>query len=144
MKIVINKCFGGFSLSPAGEAEYLKRKGKKAFFYTQTKYKHECGVEEYERIDKMSDSRSFNIYTVTKDLGKVIKGEAFNEDGIYFSCRDIERNDPDLVAVVEKLGDKANGSCAELSIVDIPDGVEWEISDYDGQESVEEKHRSWR
>ena len=30
-----------------------------------------------------------------------------------------------------------------LLIVEIPDGIEWEIWDYDGKESVHEKHRHW-
>ena len=58
--------------------------------------------------------------------------------------RDIKRSCPNLVRVVEKLGKDANGSCADLCVVEIPDDVEWEISEYDGYERVEEKHRSWR
>lgn len=56
---------------------------------------------------------------------------------------DIARNDPRLVAAVEKLGDKANGFCAELKIVNIPDDVDWVIEDYDGKEWVSERHRTW-
>jgi hypothetical protein len=29
-------------------------------------------------------------------------------------------------------------------VVEIPDGVEWEIAEYDGLEWVAEKHRTWR
>ena len=56
---------------------------------------------------------------------------------------DIERNDPILVHVVETLGAEANDRFAKLRIVEIPDDVNWEISEYDGMESVEEVHRSW-
>ena len=55
----------------------------------------------------------------------------------------IPRNDPILVHVVETLGDAANGRFAKLHIVDIPDDVNWQISEYDGNETVEEVHRSW-
>jgi hypothetical protein len=48
-----------------------------------------------------------------------------------------------LIEVIEELGDAANGDCAELAIVEIPDDVEWEISEYDGREHVAEKHRTW-
>jgi hypothetical protein len=45
---------------------------------------------------------------------------------------------------VETLGEKANGSFAELKIVEVPDYIDWVINEYDGLESVEEKHQSWR
>ena len=142
MKLVINICFGGFSLSSLAEQAYLKRKGKKAFFYKQTKYSFRDGIDEYAKIQP-DTGRSLFYHTVTKDYGDTIKGD-FPDDGSYFSCIDIERNDPDLVAVVKLMGKKANGQCAELSIIDIPDGVDYEIDEYDGNESVHEKHRSLR
>ena len=58
-------------------------------------------------------------------------------------CFELERNDPILVHVVETLGDEANGRFAKLRVVEIPDDVNWEISEYDGYESIEEVHRSW-
>ena len=54
-----------------------------------------------------------------------------------------DRSNSDLIDVVEKLGEKANGTHAQLEIVDIPDDVEYEIDDYDGIESIHEKHRTW-
>ena len=56
---------------------------------------------------------------------------------------DIRRDDPNLVACVEKLGVAANGNHASLRIVEIPDDVDWGIHNYDGSEHVEEKHRTW-
>lgn len=54
------------------------------------------------------------------------------------------RYDARLIATVEKIGlEKSAGRDVELMIVDIPDGVDWEIWDYDGKESVHEKHRFW-
>ena len=53
------------------------------------------------------------------------------------------RDDPALVKTVMDLGKKANGKHAELKIVEIPDDVDWEITEYDGLEQVEEKHRIW-
>lgn len=60
------------------------------------------------------------------------------------SSRDILRNDPVLIEVVESLGEKASGRCAKLGIVEVPDGVEWVVEEYDGSEWVAEKHRTWR
>lgn len=56
---------------------------------------------------------------------------------------DIERDDEHLVQVVEEMGEAANGDYAELSVVEIPDDVQWQIDEYDGMETVEEAHRSW-
>ena len=38
---------------------------------------------------------------------------------------------------------KASGELSKLSIVEVPDDIQWEIDDYDGMESVHELHRSW-
>lgn len=60
-----------------------------------------------------------------------------------FFSYDIPRDDSHLVKVVEELKEEANGSHAELKVVEVPDGVEWEIEGYDGLEWVSEKHRTW-
>jgi hypothetical protein len=57
--------------------------------------------------------------------------------------RDIERNNPILVEIVEQLGESAHGGFAELKVVEIPDDVQWQIEEYDGNEWVAEKHRTW-
>lgn len=56
-----------------------------------------------------------------------------------FYDREIDRADPILVEVVEKLGDKANGSCAKLRIEELPKGTLYRINEYDGYESIETK-----
>ena len=56
----------------------------------------------------------------------------------------IARDDPVLVAIVRELGADANGNYADLKIVEVPYGVEWQIEEYDGVEWVAEKHRTWR
>ena len=57
--------------------------------------------------------------------------------------RDVARDDPYLVQVVKELGMGANGTHANLKIVEIPGDVEWMVSEYDGAEWVAEKHRTW-
>ncbi len=64
-------------------------------------------------------------------------------DGGYFNADYIDRNDHHLVAVVEKMGAKANGLFAKLKIVEVPDDIEWDITNFDGMESVHEIHKSW-
>lgn len=50
---------------------------------------------------------------------------------------DLDRNDPDLVKVVETLGKDASGKWAALCVVEIPDNAtDWELDEYDGAESI--------
>lgn len=60
-----------------------------------------------------------------------------------FICDEIERNDPDLIKVVELLGEDVNERFSKLKIVEIPDDVDWEINSNDMEEWVEEKHDRW-
>ena len=53
------------------------------------------------------------------------------------------RDNPKLIDVVETLGTKAFGQCSNLVIVEVPDDVEWFIDEYDGWETIREKHRTW-
>jgi len=54
-----------------------------------------------------------------------------------------DRANPKLVECVEKLGVKASGRVAKLKVVEIPDNIKWFITEYDGIEQIEEKHRTW-
>ena len=58
-------------------------------------------------------------------------------------CREVARDDPYLVKVVEELGEAANGSYAYLKVVEIPGDVDWELNEYDGREWIAEVHRTW-
>lgn len=58
--------------------------------------------------------------------------------------RDIARDDPYLVKIVREMGDKANGSHANLKIIEIPADVDWTVEEYDGNEWIAEVHRTWR
>jgi len=129
MKIVINECYGGFGLSHKAVMEYAKLKGFKLYAFSDGKGK---GYKPYNGED------TFMIFYSKKPLKN---GKIANKD--YFSPRDIKRHDPELVKVVKKLKEKANGSHAELKIVEIPDGISWSIEDYDGQEWISEIHRTW-
>ena len=92
MKVVINRCFGGFGLS------------EEAYNY--------LGLE-------------WDGY-----------GYKYNSDE--------KRADPKLVECVETLGPgRASGRLAVLKVVEIPDDIYWEISEYDGMETIEEVHNSW-
>ena len=88
MKVVLNGCYGGFSLSEAA----LK-------------------------------------------LGREMTGNPnWGKFGGFHG--DLERADPALVAVVERLGDAASGDFAQLRVEDIAPGSRWRIDEYDGNECV--------
>lgn len=120
-KIVINKKYGGFELSPEAKAYFLSLKGKECFFYKET-YLSKTKVDLKE-ID------SYHFCTTT-DQGEIV---TFVKD--LFIDYNINREDSDLIKTVEDLGEKANGRYSKLVIVEIPD-VEYEIQEYDGYETV--------
>lgn len=88
MKIVVNRCYGGFGLS------------QEALDFLDTNSGHQYGWPHM-------------------------------------------RHSIELVECVEELGNKAGGEYSELKVIDIPDGIEWEIWDHGGMESIHEKHRKW-
>lgn len=61
--------------------------------------------------------------------------------------RDLEfRTHPDLIAVIEALGKRANGPFKKLKIIDLPDDVQgWYIEPgcWQRGEMIHEKHRTW-
>ena len=140
MKIIVNKCYGGWGLSNVAIKRFLELQGKECFFYKQTKYKHDGGIEEYVKVNEM-DEKSFSVYSCTEDLGDVINN--FPSKAHVYINSDY-RIDPLLIQTLEELGeDVCSASLAKLKIVEIPDGISWEIDEYDGIESVHETHRSW-
>ena len=50
--------------------------------------------------------------------------------------RDIPRNDPILVQVVEELGEKASNAFSNLRMIALPAGTKYRIDEYDGFETV--------
>jgi hypothetical protein len=114
MKLVINKCFGGYGLS------------RKAVLRLR-----ELGCEGANN-DVLCDE-------VWPDTGETNNSAALD----YGLGDEISRDDPLLVQVVEELGEEANGPHASLKIIEIPDGTDWVINNYDGMESVHERHCSW-
>ena len=132
MKIVINRCIGGFGLSWAGVMEYAKLAGLQIKAYT-----HLPDSDGYTKFALYKGGKVIHYST-----GKLAKDHTI-VDGEHFSDTAIPRDDPNLIKTVTNLGKKANGTFADLKIVEIPDGTAWEINDYDGMESVEEKHNTW-
>lgn len=120
MKVVINKCFGGFGISDQAFELLLSKKGI-----------------EYERVQgaPVLGYDTWNYYD------KGFAGDPNHQ--IYDFQFEDKRDDPELIAVIEELGEKAYGWAADLKIVEIPDDVEWYVEEYDGREWIAEKHRTW-
>jgi hypothetical protein len=83
----------------------------------------------------------FGLSDVAESRYRELAGVDFEDDKFYVS--DIARDDPLLIKVIRELGPAADGLHAELKIVEIPADVEWQIGEYDGNEWVAEKHRTW-
>ncbi len=115
MKIVINRCYGGFGLSDMAFENLLNR--KRILFETEDRN----GSKHYYEAGHLGD------------------GKYFLYDREFVS----DRSDADLVAVVEELGVKSNAYCALLAIANVPDDVDWYIEEHDGMEYVAEAHRTW-
>jgi hypothetical protein len=139
MKIVVNKCYGEFVLSNEAYGELIRlgipvkkyieqKRGKGGLYIPEPKNE---GFIIFDRLlskgeNNFSDADHIRLF------------------GRYWDTwtRD-NRTHPLLVKVVERLGKKASGSLARLEVIEIPDGIKWEIDDYDGIETVHEQHRSW-
>ncbi len=140
-KIVINRCYGGFGLSYKAMMLYAQKMGFKLFAYGEPEY-----GKGYKPLVPEQVEKAFLVHYSTAELpqgaGTLKSNEKLLNDN-YFTERDIRRNDPILVEVVEELGQEADNKFAELKVVEIPDDVEWEINEYDGMETVAERHRAW-
>ncbi len=136
-EVVINNCYGGFGLSAEAIVEIAKAQGKQVFFYEQQK---PFTPDKFCKITPPFISSFY--YSLLVDLGD-IANELPNDSSLWFNDEDIPRDDPDLIKVVKNLKAKANGSCANLKIIKIPNDVKWEIEEYDGIELVAESHRTW-
>ena len=135
MKVVINACHGGFGLSEKAVMRYAELKGSTVYPEGTGLFTTYWLVPEGER----EDQTNFHTWSMEEQLAsnKRCAKQVWDE-------REIPRADPALVQVVEELGASANARFADLAVVDIPDGVAWQIEEYDGFEHVAEKHRTWR
>jgi hypothetical protein len=139
MKVVVNRCYGGFSLSPRAISELAKLDGKTAYFFKYSGY----NPTTYEAIS-LEDATGQTFGITAFDSPDLPTDENDYWKNHNLNSRSDARDDPKLVQVVEMLGSEvASGSLAELEVVEIPDGTDWVIDEYDGMEHVEEAHRSW-
>lgn len=131
-KIAINKCFGGFGLSHKAVLRYAEINGIKLF--PEESY----GIWHYYKVPKAEYDKA-----TTKSLETYGNYTGVNSQDLYLSVSDIKRDDPILIQVINELGKEADSRLSKLKIVEIPEGIKWEIDEYDGMESIHEIHQSW-
>lgn len=133
-KIVINTCYGGFSISPEA-ALWLFERGMEGIAYEVSEYYNKGNYE-----DDLLEWRDFLLGKVTDSSFVTV----FSPDEKFVLNKTPEkRDDPLLIECIETLGERAFGAFSELKIVSIPADVDWTIEEYDGREWISEKHRTW-
>jgi hypothetical protein len=134
MKLVINECYGGYGLSPKAVKRLAELKGRPCYFFEAIRN------AKFQRITlKEAEAReiSYAFDTLQPSF------DAAEFDAHVLDNRPEDRADPHLIQVVNELGTRAGGAHAVLKVVEIPDGIEYIIEEYDGFEHVAEKHRTW-
>lgn len=138
MKIILNKGEEGsyFQLSDAAFALYAAKKGLSLYRYgSDHTISHKLISEE--------EVAKYDVMYATVFLGESVNPfKDFKRDCWLFLGKS-NRTDTTLIEVVEELGDKASGNCANLQVVEIPDNIKYFIDDYDGYETLYEIGRKW-
>lgn len=136
-KVILNKCYGGFDVSKEAYELYAKKKGINLYLYEND------FIDRKNIYKRTNEDKLFNSY-FTKDFGDYIEDISDEHYKKYYFCLDDgHREDSILIEVVEELGDKANGKCSKLKIVEIPDDLDYVIDNYDGIETLHQKVREW-
>ena len=141
-RIVVNKCHGGFGISQKAVLRYLELQGIKVWYEVDPKWAS-LGMGTYWLVPPEADrvvSNPENWHDMSM-AERIAHNQKYSDQ--VFQPRDIARDDPYLVKVVMELGDEANDRHAELSIVEVPEEVDWVIEEYDGKEWIAERHRTW-
>lgn len=147
MKVVINSCFGGFGLSPKAMKRIAELQGRECFAFDR-KLERIMGSYKarYIPVDFKNERASYFFDVPNPD--EVIGDDKIRSNHQYYlhNIDDFEqdRSNPLLVQVVEELGKEANGEYAKLKIVEIPDDTDFIIQEYDGNEWIAERHRTWQ
>ena len=118
MKVVINKCFGGFSLSPKAVRRMAELQGRKCYFF-----ENDFETDSYKPIDAENMSGRFLFFQAfdipnpnevlkqKKEWNEMTDKEKKESHELYekheLDSRPEDRTNPLLIKVVEELGDES-------------------------------------
>lgn len=143
-KIVINNCYGGFSFSPEATLWLFNNGYDEEGFKAPVKDYFGEDIDANNILGYQTSLERWRDYVKNPTKKKGMLLIIFTPDEQYVLNNRPRKRDHELVVkCVEELGKKANGSCAKLKVVKIPNNVEYVIEEYDGSESIHETHRSW-
>ena len=142
-KVILNKCYGMFQVSPRGYSLYAKKIGKQMYCYRGSHDSENGLVYVKERLDEFIKGKPtlFYFYSTINHGDKVTCSLCKNNFEGCLILDEKHRFDPVLIEVIEELGDEASSVFSKLQIVEIPDDVieDYMIDDYDGFEMLHKR-----
>jgi hypothetical protein len=156
MKVVISKLWNLGYLTIKGSKRLAEIKGKNCYFFVSKFGERYIPIDEKD-IKKDMFIEAFSVPNPNDYVDYTISPAYLTNDQceeryrIYSEiCLShiVNRNDSDLVQLVEELGNECNTG-GRPKIIEIPDDVEFEIQEpydncYCDEEIIVEKHREWR
>ena len=139
-KVVYNACYGGFGLSPEATL-WLWEQGCTGVDVTHVNdywplADRAEGELKFPTLGYAYTLAAWRAYKNGENAGSLFLSVFTPDEQYVLNARDVSRTDPLLVQVVEDMGGRASGSCAQLAIREIPEGSKYRIDEYDGIESV--------
>jgi hypothetical protein len=116
MKVAINVCEGGFSLSDWAFEKLI-----------------DLGWQVTDNPNEESDLLA--CHCPTREYCLSPKWETKKKE---------LRTHPDIITVIEELQHDAETEFSKLKVIEIPDDINWVIEDCDGNEWVSEEHKTWK
>lgn len=133
-KVFYNACFCKFELSHTAIMRYAELKGLKIYPFVCCQNNE---GSQYKLVTDAEAEAAFLVHYCTTP--------EYSDTSVWPAHKICEvRHDPILIQVIEELGDRAAGECAELKIVEIESGTLYRIEEDDDSESVvTQSSRKW-
>jgi len=140
VKLVVNRCYGGFGINHRGRIAYAKEKGIKLYLWLHRDAVSSDYATLKEAVESANSGNGWAMCSIV--YSTVPKSKYTGTEGINWYDNEI-RSDPALIKVVETMGKDCFDEHAKLEVIEIPDDICYDIDEHDGYETVHETHRSW-